>query len=332
MSRLGRSQPVQPTVWHGPDDAVPEVPASVQFVPLDADRHHQRPTQQPFVGVHGFDTGVAAAVTPPAPLSVERVDQRVRYLPLAPTSIVGIPADQFAPAVITPPAPFNVDRLDQRVRFLPLAPTSIAGIPVDQFSVITPPEPVNLDRADQRVRYRPLDPISISGILAALVPSPTVTPPGPFVVPLDERRRFLAALPPEFNVGFDDVAPPDPRVVEQDDSRHRRPPLDPFTTTPGAAATTPTPATPPPPFVVPIDQRGRFLVSLPSTGQHGFVDPGPGPVGTTPPPVLNVDRPRLDPRYTPLQAVSASGRAPAAGENPTGGTFEPNYVPFFFHS
>jgi len=79
---------------------------------------------------------------------------------------------------------------------------------------------VTVDRIDQRVRYRPLDPVTLNGLLASLA-APTVTPAGPFVVPVEERRRFLAQLPPSILKGRDDAVPPEPEVVEPDDKRRR---------------------------------------------------------------------------------------------------------------
>lgn len=345
MARLGRSQPIQPSAWHGfvPTGLWALPPVTV--VPLDADRHHLRPAQPAVAATHGFvDSGVGVPGTaPPAAVSLDRADQRARYLPLAPTAIVGIPADQFVTAAppepfvvpiterraavppptatsaagtvdsgvgtpgTAPPEPFSLDRADQRVRYRPLDPIVLSGVlafpppPVD-----TPPEAVNVDRVDQRTRRLTPDPIVISGALAsvptppadtppsplnidraperirrqtpdptvlsgvlALPPVPSAPPPGPFVVPLEERRRFLAALPPEVSVGFDDPQPPAP-------------------------------------YVVAALERGRLIV-VPSVGQHGLVLPGPGPVGTTPPPAANLDRADQRVRYLPLPSLVLSG-------------------------
>jgi len=278
MSRLGRSQPVQPTAWHGFVDPGPgpvgTVPPRVQVVPLDADRHHLRAAPPAVIATHG-PVGAPAVVSPPAPFAVP-LNEKPRARPLDSVVLSGALAGLTAPPAFPPGA--TVVPLDQRSR-LPVIPppTSAHGFLDSGVGApgTAPPPPFNLDRADQRARYRPLDPIALSGVLAALAAAPPpATPPGPFVVPLEERRRFLAALPPEFSVGFDDVKPPPPNVVEQDDRRRRRPPLEAFTSTPDAAFAPVAPSLPPKPFVVPIDQRGRFLVMLPSTGQHGYVDPG----------------------------------------------------------
>ena len=282
MSRLGRSQPVQPTVWHGFVDPGPgpvgTVPPRVQVVPLDADRHHLRAAPPAVIATHG-PVGAPAVVSPPAPLAVP-LNEKPRARPLDAIVLSGV-LGFTVPPTASPPASFVVPLNERRFPVVPPS-TSTHGFVDSGVGVpgTTPPEPVNVDRADQRDRYRALAPIAINGVLASLAAAPpAASPPGPFVVPLEERRRFLAALPPEFSVGFDNVDPPAPSVVEpQDDRRRRRPPLDAFVARPSAAFVPAAPALPPPPFVVPIDRHGRFLVVLPSTGQHGFVPGAIAPV------------------------------------------------------
>lgn len=147
---------------------------------------------------------------------------------------------------------------DRRRRTPPPQPVVISGAYASVTApVIFPPEPLVLDRADQRGRYRPPDAISISAALASVAPPATPVPPGPYVVPVDERRRFLAQLPPAVLRGYDDADPPLPTVVEPDDRRRRRPTPDPLTFS-GALATFfgPFVGPPPPIFVMqPVDTR-----------------------------------------------------------------------------
>jgi hypothetical protein len=154
MSREGRSQPVQPSAWHG------------------------------FVG--------------------------------------NVPANG-----VLPRPPVNVDRFDERRRYVPLVPVVVSGVLAPTLLFVAPPRPQSVEQDGRRSRFRaPPDPTVLNGLLASLVTAPTVTPPGPFVVPLDERRRFLSQLPPTVLHGADLIDPPAPNVVEPDDRRRRRPTPD----------------------------------------------------------------------------------------------------------
>src|SRR4051812_48583065 len=138
MSRLGRSQPVQPFATHG------------------------------FLG-----NTPANGTLPGRILVVEPDDRRSKTPPLQAVVVVG----KFVPPV-----------------------------------TVTPPAPVVVDRVDQRVRFRPLEPLVISGALLSVAPPAVTAPPAPYVIPIEERRRLLAV--PNVTVGFDDVVPPDPTLVE----------------------------------------------------------------------------------------------------------------------
>lgn len=279
MSRLGRSQPVQPFASHG---FLGNTPANGVLPPrptlVENDGRRQIPQRltplQPLVS-HGFLGNVPAnGALPPFPTVAPLYDERRRQLP--------------------PPLPFFSAHgfVDSGV-----------GVPGT-----TPPPPASIDRVDQRGRYLPLPPITISAALQAVTGSVPL-PPAPFVVPLDERRRFLTALAADVLVGYDDADPPLPNVVEPDDRRRRRA-LAPDPTVLSAATTASTPPfiPPPGPFVVPLTERNRLLERLPTlTVSHGFVDPGPAPVGTTPPPVANIDRADQRARYLPLSPLVLSG-------------------------
>lgn len=186
----------------------------------------------------------------------------------------------------TLPAPVVVvENDDRRRRPLPLQPTvgASAYLAVLPTATVFPQAPVSVEVDQRRLRSPLLQPIVQHGGLDNGVGVPGTAPPKSFVVPLDERKRFLAALPPVSTAGFDDVAPPDPTVVEPD-SRTRRIKLPETVFLVGPALDTTQQATPPAPVVVFVDGARRILLPQ-STIQHGFVDPGPGPVGTTPPPV-----------------------------------------------
>lgn len=306
MSRLGRSQPVQPTAWHGFVDPGPgpvgTTPPQVTVVPLVDERRRQQPALTPVV-LSGVLAPVSApAVFPPAPVVVAAERQRGVFL--QPTVAHGL--DEAAP-----PAPTVAEPDDRRRRSRPaLDPVTLSGA----FSVApappaaAPPPPVNVDRADQRGRFKTPDPVALSGALFVTPVAPTAVPPAPFVVPLEERRRFLAALPPTVSAGFDDVVPPAANVVGPD-GRPRQRPHDPTFLSGATLGATPAPAAVPPPgpFVVPIEERRRLLALRPATSSHGFVDPGPGPVGTTPPPVTSIDRVDQRVRYLPQSSLVFSG-------------------------
>lgn len=206
-----------------------------------------------------------------------------RSQPIQPFASHGFVDPGPGPVGTVPPRAVVVDSEDRRRRIPPQQPIIISGS-LSSFipPSAAPPPPLSIDRADQRGRYRPLDPVILSAALAGFTSAPTPTPPGPFVVPLEERKRFLAALPPTVSSGRDDSDPPPPNVVEPDNRIRRIRLPDPVTLV-GPAPDTTQQATPPAPVVVFIDGVRRLL--LQPTITHGFVDPGPGPVGTTPPPV-----------------------------------------------
>lgn len=310
MSRIGRSQPIQPIGWHGFVDSGVGAPGTgpppVNVVPLYDQR--QRLSVLPAIVLSGAFAPLSDVVRPP--VNIDRDDQRLRRQPLDSVVISGALAGVTGPVATPPPVnvvPFNPTRQYLRPGEQPfIAAHGFVDSGVGAPGTTPPPAAFVPLRGDQRTRYLPLDSISISGALDSVTVAPTPAPPAPFVVPLDLRRRFLAALPPEFNVGFDDVKPVVPNVVEPD--RPRRAPLDSFTASPAAAAAaTPPSVTPPAPFVVPIDQRGRFLIVLPATGQHGFVGSGVGAPGTAPPPVVSIDRVDQRVLYQPLKPLILSG-------------------------
>lgn len=165
MSRLGRSQPVQPSAWHG-------------FV----------------------DPGPAAVGTVPPRAVVVPHDPRPRqfYVPQLSPIVISGALTSFPPAAVLPPAPVTVEVPRRASALNPLQPIATHGFVASGVGVpgTTPPASINVDRVDQRGRYRLLDPIAISAALRSVTAAPVVLPSGPFVVPLDERRRFLATLPP----------------------------------------------------------------------------------------------------------------------------------------
>lgn len=193
-----------------------------------------------------------------------RLSRDLRRQPVQPFSAHGFLGNIPANGVLPRPRPLTVvDRVDQRARFLPLPAIVLRGVLVSSGVGVpgtVPPRPVNVDRVDQRHRYRPLDPAVFDGLLASSGPAPTVTPPGPFVVPLEERRRFLSALPPTTLRGVDDVLPPRPASVEPDDRQRRlRPPVAPQALS-GAyiLLLAPFVAPPAPLSLDRVDQRGRY--------------------------------------------------------------------------
>lgn len=246
MSREGRSQPIQPFAAHG---FLGNTPANGVLPPrtvVVVEIERRRTLPLPATVLFGAVSTVTPTATPPAPVVVENVKQR-----------------QLAQPPVTADAPYQL-------------PNGV-GDPGT-----APPAPLGIDRVDQRHRYRPLDPIILSAALAGFTTAPAATPPGPFVVPLDERRRFLAQLPPTVQHGYDDTDPPLPTVVGPDDRTRKIRVPDP-TVLVGPAPDTTQQAAPPAPTVVLVDGVRRLLPQ--TTFQHGYLDPGPGPVGTTPPPV-----------------------------------------------
>lgn len=189
MSREGRSQPIQPFASHG---FLGNVPAN--------------------------------GTLPRVAVVVENDDRRRRTPPLQPV-IISAAYSAFAAPVVFPPEPQFVAEPIRAKAANPVQPVVEHGfLGNTPANGTTPPPAVNVDRVDQRDRYRPLDPIALSAALLGITP-PAVLPTGPFVVPLDERRRFLAALPATIFHGADDPDPPLPNVVEP--GRRRGLPVDP---------------------------------------------------------------------------------------------------------
>lgn len=189
MSREGRSQPIQPFASHG---FLGNVPAN--------------------------------GTLPRVAVVVENDDRRRRTPPLQPV-IISAAYSAFAAPVVFPPGPQFVAEPIRAKAANPVQPVVEHGfLGNTPANGTTPPPVVNVDRVDQRGRYRPLDPIALSAALLGITP-PAALPTGPFVVPLDERRRFLAQLPPTILHGADDPDPPLPNVVEPE--RRRRVSIDP---------------------------------------------------------------------------------------------------------
>lgn len=208
--------------------------------------------QQPHEPV---DAAVAATIGPPLPIVVER--ERRRESTLVAISINGLYAVDDS-AVATRNS-LVVALIDERRRRMGLDPIALSGANTVSSGVgvpgTTPPLPQSIDRSDQRVRYRPLDPISINGLLASFAAAPPTLPPGPFVVPIDDRRRFLAALPATISHGYDDAVPPNATVVESVRPRPRTP--DPLQLS-GVLAPFLPPFTMPPRPVLVIGEDGRL--------------------------------------------------------------------------
>lgn len=251
---------------------------------------------QPFAA-HGFlgNTPANGVLPLETVVVVPLADERARQRP-TPTAVVVRGAFASTQAVF-PPEPVVV-RADDRRRDTPV-PQATHGV-----DDVRAPQPDLVEHENRRRRATP-DPVAISGVLATTGAAPTVVPPGPFVVPVDERRRLLAAAPPETRRGFDDTQPPRPTVVPPED-RSRRPQGGGEIS---AGIPTPEQANPPAPFVVPLDERRRILERLqqPQTGRHGFVGNQP-PNGVLPPRPSNLDRADQRARYLPLPpTVSIAG-------------------------
>ena len=337
LAERRRSLEEQPTAAHGFELESPPEPTVAE--PDDRRRRFRLPLD-PIV-ISGVYAGLPAPSALPPPPNIIPLNERGRFPVIPPaTSIHGFSDPGPGPVGTTPPSATNVDRADQRVRYKPLDPIVISGVlaglpapPPD-----TPPEPTVVDRGDQRNRYLPLAPIVLSAALLGVPTTPDVPPP-PLIVPADERRRFLTFLAPQDAHGFDDIAPPPPNVSEP--QRRRYPPLDSVTLNGELAGLAPPAATPPEPIIVefvsarrrtpeaisisgvlaglsitvdlppsptvvePSDRRRLPL--LPPSITHSFADPGPGPVGTTPPPFTNLDRVDQRKRYLPLDPLVLSG-------------------------
>lgn len=237
------------------------VPGTTPPPALSIDRSDQRTRYLPLApialsGASQVPSGVGDPGTlPPAPIVIER--ERRREAPPVATSINGLYSIQSTPAVT--PSPVVVPIIDERRRRPGLDPIVLSGANSVDSGVgtpgTTPPPAQNIDRSDQRGRYRPFDPISISGVLASFAGAPPATPPGPFVVPLDDRRRFLAAIAPTSIHGYDDADPPAPTVVGDDRRRPRTP--DPLVLS-GVRAPFVAPLVMPPGPVVVLGDDGRL--------------------------------------------------------------------------
>jgi hypothetical protein len=134
MSRLGRSQPIQPAQWHGFVDPGPGPVGTTPARPIVIERERRRELAPYPIFVNGlYAISPPATATPPLPLVVEQESRRWRAI-FAPASSgpQALVAAAFA-LTVTPPKPvFSVDR--ERAR--PLVPAAIiqhgfiqAGIP-----------------------------------------------------------------------------------------------------------------------------------------------------------------------------------------------------------
>lgn len=224
MSRLGRSQPIQPSAWHGFVDPGPGPVGTTPAKPIVVEQDRRRIPPLPAVAINGlYALTTISVVVPPRPLVVPQPERPRSVAPLQATAAHGFVNPGPGPVGTTPPPVASVDA--------------------------------------ERRKPKPTEVISISGILAAGFVQPTVTPPGPYVITVDERRRFLAQLPPTVTRGFDVVTPPSPDVCEQEDSRRRRAPLNPIVVSGVLAPFLPPVIVPPKPvFVVGEDGRRRRVL------------------------------------------------------------------------
>lgn len=306
-----RAKPTDPIVISGalavPPPTVVTPPAPVVVIPAPP----PRPTPLPQIK-SGFDV-----VVPPQPDAVDRPEQRQRFHTPDPIVLSGSAA-LVAPPGANPPPIVVVPLFDERGRRLPqLPPEATSGFvdPGPGPVGTTPPPTVNIDRVDRRPR--PPEPIALSGAQAA-TPPPAVTPPAPFVVPLEERRRLLAQLPPTVKVGYDDVQPPEPNVVDPNDGKRRRGPTPDATVLGGASSFTPPTVVPTGPYVVPLTERSKLFAALGlPVVQHG---PVPPPT-VTPPAPFNLDRVDQRVRYEPLKPLVLSGVLATAPAIPITTTF-----------
>lgn len=78
--------------------------------------------------------------------------------------------------------------------FVDPGPAAVGTVP--PRAVVVPHDP-----RPRQFYLRPLVPVATSAALGSVTVAPVVTPRGPFVVPLDERRRFLARLAPTITHG-----------------------------------------------------------------------------------------------------------------------------------
>lgn len=305
MSRLGRAQPVPPFATHGfvgntPANGV--LPGRVTVVEND-DRRRKTPPPPPVV-INGLNAVVTVAfVAPPQPV-LAQPPARPRPLTLQPTVTHGFLGNTPANGTLPPPST-TVDRADQRARFLPLPATVIspAQAATATAPAVLPPAPVVVPLLEQRARRDTPVPIVVKGSLAFV--QPPASPPPPTVVPLQERRRVQQ--PPVELTGFDDVTAPAPTIVPADDRRIRFRPLDPFTSSGTLPEIPPTFVPPPGPFVVPIEERRYILDRLRQpTSTHGFLGNTPAN-GVLPPPGLSLDRVDQRVRYLPQPTLALSG-------------------------
>lgn len=290
MSRLGRSQPVQPFATHG------------------------------FLG-----NTPANGVLPGRILVVEPEDRRSQYRrrpPLDPVVLHGflgnVPANGVLPLSSYAPKFVPLDKL--------VVDAVSVGVARGFVDTTPPPPPVVLeikpeDRLRQIGRRPALDPIVGKHGFLGNTPANGVLPPPPTVVPLiDERRRQRPTLDPTLVGAARFVAPPatvapqPPTVVENDRPKIRYGPLAAVVLNGVTAGLTPPPK-PPPPIVVALDQlvTGSIDVGV----ARGFVD-------TTLPPSLSppvvvvtpVARPRAAPETVVLTGVLATQTIPVTAPPP----------------
>lgn len=345
MSREGRSQPVQPFAVHGFLDNTPAngvlPPVTVVVVENPDDRRRKPPPPPPVVLSAALSSQTGAALAPPQAILVENETRQAQWtrrhpeLPLVTRGFLGnIPANGVLPQPLTvvpliderrrllpplppvitsgatqepppPPPAVNVDRPEQRERYHRQDPVVLSAALTSQpgAATLTPPLAVNVDRPEQRARYRALNPVVLLG-------PPDDPAPGPVNVDRPERRALrppdpvvIQGPPPPPEV----VAPPAPVSLDRLERRTLRP-LDPISIQ--GPALPPDAVAPPPPVVTPLSPP-RPQPPVVITVTAGFVDPGPAPVGVTPPPVFTLDRVDQRVRLLPLPPLIISGaRAP----------------------
>jgi hypothetical protein len=304
VSRLGRSQPIQPFSSHGFLGNVPPngvLPGRVVVVENDERQLRRRRLPEP-VSINGlYAISVAQTIAPPPSQFVAEPERGKARLPVPPVAVHGLLDSGVGVPGITPPASVNLDRPD-RPRNVAPQPTVDSG-----FDDSTPQQPEVFEPEDRRRRYWPLPSISVSGVLASFLQL-FVSPPPPVVVDATPRGRATAIPDAKTSHGFVDsgvgvpgTTPPLPVSIDRADQRVRFRPLDAITLN-GllASLVSAPPATPPGPFVVPLEERRRFLAALPASATHGVDDAVPQPADVFEP----EDRRR---RYQPLQPLVISG-------------------------
>jgi hypothetical protein len=205
--------------------ALTTAPAAAPPAPTVSPAHERPRATGPLQAFaeHAFvDPGPAAVGdTPPLPTSIDRNDQRTRWLPLPSTVLNGLAASVQPPAPGPPPPPFFVP-LNERRRTT-TDPLSLSGV-LASFLLFTAP-PASQSVEPSRRPTRVPDPVVLNGILAALG-LPVVAPPAPVVA--EPARRKPQVLDPVVLGGsqlarfFPPVTvPPPPVVIIGDDGRRR---------------------------------------------------------------------------------------------------------------